>query len=67
MAIARASAIARDRRWLAPLWVVALVGSVPIIVVVANVGALASPEVAHLARTVLPRYLLNTLALDRMP
>ena len=63
MAIARASAIARDRRWLAPLWVVALVGSVPIIVVVANVGALASPEVAHLARTVLPRYLLNTLAL----
>lgn len=63
MAIARALAASSARRWLAPLWVLAALGAVPLLVIVGHLGALGSPEVGHLARTVLPRYVLNTLAL----
>lgn len=47
---------------LAPAALAALVG-VPLVVVVVHAGALATPEVRHLAQTVLPRYAATTAAL----
>ena len=47
---------------LAPASLAALIG-VPLVVVAVHAGALAAPEVRHLAQTVLPRYVANTAAL----
>ena len=47
---------------LAPAALAALVG-VPLVVVAAHAGGLATPEVRHLAQTVLPGYVANTVAL----
>ena len=52
-----------SRAWLlAPAFLAALIG-VPLLVVAVHVGALATPEVRHLAQTVLFRYVVNTVAL----
>ena len=52
-----------SRAWLlAPAALAALIG-VPLAVVGVHVGALGTPEVRHLAQTVLPRYAANTVAL----
>ena len=52
-----------SRVWLlAPALLAALIG-VPLLVVGVHVGALTTPEVRHLAQTVLARYVTNTVAL----
>ena len=52
-----------SRVWLlAPASLATLIG-VPLLVVAVHIGALATPEVRHLAQTVLARYVGNTLAL----
>ncbi|MDE0449843.1 MAG: iron ABC transporter permease [Spirochaetaceae bacterium] len=52
-----------SRLWLvAPAILTALVG-IPLVVVAAHLGALSSPEVHHLAQTVLLRYVANTVGL----
>ena len=52
-----------SRAWLlAPAFLALLIGA-PLLVVAVHVGALATPEVRHLAQTVLARYVLNTVAL----
>ena len=47
---------------MAPALLAVLIG-VPLLVVAVHVGALATPEVRHLAQTVLARYVANTIAL----
>lgn len=49
--------------WLLGPAVIGFLIGVPLLVVGAHIGALSSPEVRHMAHTVLPRYLLNTLGL----
>ena len=52
-----------SRAWLcAPGMLAALIG-IPLAVVAAHLGALSSPEVRHLAQTVLLRYVANTVGL----
>ena len=52
-----------SRLWLvAPGILVALIG-IPLAVVAVHLGALSSPEVHHLAQTVLLRYVVNTVGL----
>ena len=52
-----------SRAWLlAPALLAALIG-VPLVVVGVHVSALGTPEVRHLAQTVLARYVINTVAL----
>ena len=52
-----------SRLWLvAPGILAALIG-IPLLVVAAHLGALSSPEVRHLAQTVLLRYVANTVGL----
>ena len=52
-----------SRAWLlAPAFLALLIGA-PLLVVAVHVGALATPEVRHLAQTVLARYVMNTVAL----
>ena len=52
-----------SRAWLlAPAFLAILIGA-PLLVVAVHVGALATPEVRHLAQTVLARYVVNTVAL----
>ncbi len=61
--VATAGATGTSRAWLlAPAVLAALIG-VPLLVVAAHVGALATPEVRHLAQTVLARYIVNTVSL----
>ena len=52
-----------SRAWLlAPALVAVLIGA-PLLVVAVHVGALGTPEVRHLAQTVLAGYVVNTVAL----
>ena len=52
-----------SRAWLlAPAFLAVLIGAT-LLVVAVHVGALATPEVRHLAQTVLVRYVVNTVAL----
>jgi iron(III) transport system permease protein len=49
--------------WLAAPGVLAALIGIPLAVVAAHLGALSSPEVRHLAQTVLLRYVVNTVGL----
>lgn len=60
---ARARRAAASLGWLAaPITVGALIGA-PLLVVIANLDGVFSPEMGHLLRTVLPRYAATTAAL----
>jgi iron(III) transport system permease protein len=59
----RARRVAASRGWLAaPITVGVLIGA-PLLVVIANLDGFLSPEMGHLIRTVLPRYVGTTVAL----
>jgi iron(III) transport system permease protein len=59
----RARRVAASRGWLAaPITVGVLIGA-PLLVVIANLDGFLSPEMGHLMRTVLPRYVGTTVAL----
>ena len=52
-----------SRLWLVAPGVLAALIGIPLVVVAAHLGALSSPEVHHLAQTVLLRYVANTVGL----
>jgi iron(III) transport system permease protein len=59
----RARRVVASRGWLAaPITVGVLIGA-PLLVVIANLDGFLSPEMGHLIRTVLPRYVGTTVAL----
>ena len=59
----RARRVVASRGWLAaPITVGVLIGA-PLLVVIANLDGFLSPEMGHLMRTVLPRYVGTTVAL----
>ena len=59
----RAPRVVASRGWLAaPITVGVLIGA-PLLVVIANLDGFLSPEMGHLMRTVLPRYVGTTVAL----
>ena len=52
-----------SRLWLVAPGILAVLIGIPLVVVGAHLGALSSPEVRHLAQTVLLRYVANTVGL----
>ena len=61
--VTAATAQPTSRFWLLAPVILALMIGVPLVVVVSHLGSLSTPEVRHLAQTVLLRYVVNTVGL----